>query len=858
LHAKDFGNISDSQAELQANVYRYLGLNFEESLNLYARYVNGEVGIPAPTPEAVKEWYGQFKTDTERAAAADWARGPVAAARTGLPPGAEQTDVGQAILAVTSDPTVQAAMWHGTSGEGGQTGPWGTGPGGPSVGDSGNAVGPWQINFGPANDPNQDGVRERRDGTSISREQAADPATAAQWMLSEYEYAVSTVPPELWQSDPGGALRLAQANAERPEGWHEGLTVEEAVAIYGGRVETGPIAAVGPRGLPGGLPAVPGALELTTEERGFNQAQAKALPLEDLLQYKQETGLSGRTLVESLYALYHNANPGRYPLTSEESTIAEYRAQHPKAEAWTDDDWRYVIANELGLEDIQAAEAAGQTPQAYVAKSVQEFDAFLKKNKLTLQEFQEAEKWISDAEMQDAIGQGINLREYIQARQAGLSYADIQKGHLEGKTPVETLIEVKAQQRQAEVEQAQQKLKAEAAEAMRLFEEAETGKARRMAAASGAPPGQPGRVWRGGGMGSTWFLPGQMPSSEEYALLSSVVGANLARFGRIFGPGVYQTPGGVQAAVERMSPAELAHELTTSDGGAIGLPRPRWAVGPEVGLYTKHWDFNAAMRAERKKARGEPLTPEETALVAEAEWRQKYYQSQEEQKKLPLTPKEQAQQIERGFAENPAYPMSPERRAGLLATTPAPGQPGTAAARGQGAIPAVPAAPLPAGTPTQRLGRSGWGYNTATGQWEYLGMPAAPTTTTPATAVARTAIPQGAQVPGKVNPVTPEPVAARWKYNPATGRWEVPTRAVTPEKVNRVTPEPATVATPAAIDWTKWKPWAQTAAAAATPQPATAEARAYGGLAMMRRGTSKKAPAAAGFRKGKKGGLTGL
>jgi hypothetical protein len=393
---------------------------------------------------------------------------------------------------------------------------------------------------------------------------------------------------------------------------------------------------------------------------------------------------------------------------------------------------------------------------------------------------------------------------------------------------------------------------------MRLFEEAETGKARRMAAASGAPPGQPGRVWRGGGMGSTWFLPGQMPSSEEYALLSSVVGANLARFGRIFGPGVYQTPGGVQAAVERMSPAELAHELTTSDGGAIGLPRPRWAVGPEVGLYTKHWDFNAAMRAERKKARGEPLTPEETALVAEAEWRQKYYQSQEEQKKLPLTPKEQAQQIERGFAENPAYPMSPERRAGLLATTPAPGQPGTAAARGQGAIPAVPAAPLPAGTPTQRLGRSGWGYNTATGQWEYLGMPVAPTTTTPATAVARTAIPQGAQVPGKVNPVTPEPVAARWKYNPATGRWEVPTRAVTPEKVNRVTPEPATVATPAAIDWTKWKPWAQTAAAAATPQPATAEARAYGGLAMMRRGTSKKAPAAAGFRKGKKGGLTGL
>jgi len=69
---------------------------------------------------------------------------------------------------------------------------------------------------------------------------------------------------------------------------------------------------------------------------------------------------------------------------------------------------------------------------------------------------------------------------------------------------------------------------------------------------------------------------------------------------------------------------------------------------------------------------------------------------------------------------------------------------------------------------------------------------------------------------------------------------------------------PAAPATPAPIDWTKWKPWAQTAAAPATPQPATAEARAYGGLAMMRRGTSKKAPAAAGFRKRKASGLTAL
>jgi len=109
---------------------------------------------------------------------------------------------------------------------------------------------------------------------------------------------------------------------------------------------------------------------------------------------------------------------------------------------------------------------------------------------------------------------------------------------------------------------------------------------------------------------------------------------------------------------------------------------------------------------------------------------------------------------------------------------PTPGLPRAAAA----AVP-PPAAP-PAGAPTQPLGRSGWGYNEATGRWEYLGMPYAPPAAPapPATAGALATIPQG----------TPPQAGGGggWKYNPTTGQWEVVTRQVTPEKVNLVTPEP--------------------------------------------------------------------
>jgi hypothetical protein len=204
-----------------ARAWEYVGFTFEESLNAYSRWMRSEAGVPAPTGEAIKAWIDE----TNAREIPYYVAAPTPP--TGLPAGAEQTEVGQAILGVTDDPAVQAAMWAGAGNEGGQQGPWGTQPGGNHVGGAGE-VGPWQIH--PIHFQN------------IAPEAAADPNSAALYMLPRYQDAVKSVPAEVWQSDPGGALTLAIANAERPQGWHEGLTVEEAVSIYGGRPDTGPIA----------------------------------------------------------------------------------------------------------------------------------------------------------------------------------------------------------------------------------------------------------------------------------------------------------------------------------------------------------------------------------------------------------------------------------------------------------------------------------------------------------------------------------------------------------------------------------------------------------------------------------------
>ncbi len=248
---------------------------FFESLGVYAAYILGAPGVMSPSdaevwatpPRTIAEVERQGEIDKLRrraglppvggppaAPSAPGAEGGPAPPAEGAPERAamgfrisweeaKDTAVGRAIASITDDPRIRQAMLEGALREGVTLeGPWGTDASGAHVGDDGDAVGPWQVNFGPVNDPNQDGVRERGDGTNISREQAADPRKAAAWMLSEYELAVKRVDqqyPGLWESDPQAATTLAIFHAERPQGYPSGgnwqaATPEMAASVYGG------------------------------------------------------------------------------------------------------------------------------------------------------------------------------------------------------------------------------------------------------------------------------------------------------------------------------------------------------------------------------------------------------------------------------------------------------------------------------------------------------------------------------------------------------------------------------------------------------------------------------------------------
>lgn len=279
--AQGVDTIGESEADRARAYMGVFDLTFPEALTLFARWQQeaalGATIIPAPAQARRLAAGTNLLPPPVRQVIQDWAReAPRRAAGGVVPPpglsaGALATPVGQAIAAVTDDPTVQAAMWAGAGLEGSQEGPWGTEPGGAHVGGDGE-VGPWQIHpihFG-----------------AIAVEAAADPNSAALYMLPRYEDAVKSVPAELWETDPNAALALAIANAERPAGWHEGLTAEEASAIYGGtgRVrgaatgaaagEPTTIQGVLARGLPGADIAVTDADRIAVFNAGLDLSDA--------------------------------------------------------------------------------------------------------------------------------------------------------------------------------------------------------------------------------------------------------------------------------------------------------------------------------------------------------------------------------------------------------------------------------------------------------------------------------------------------------------------------------------------------------------------------------------------------------
>lgn len=107
-----------------------------------------------------------------------------------------------AIQQTSQDLRVQLAMIFGSMEEGGFTGPWGTTPAGPSVGDYGHSYGPFQLNL-----PYHPGV---------TPQQAADPYFAAGFMRNAYTNAVNAIPDSLWKSNPALATEEAAVAAERP------------------------------------------------------------------------------------------------------------------------------------------------------------------------------------------------------------------------------------------------------------------------------------------------------------------------------------------------------------------------------------------------------------------------------------------------------------------------------------------------------------------------------------------------------------------------------------------------------------------------------------------------------------------
>jgi hypothetical protein len=386
--AKEAGRNTISRSDAaKALAYQSLGYSFEESLNLYSNWIAGVPNVPAPTPEAIMAWGQEQRAFTESqqpptptpgllGVAGNIVQGigtALAPSATGLPSGAEGSPVGQAILAVTSDPRVQAAMWHAVGSEGGYDGPWGSAPGGLHVGGAGE-VGPWQIHpihFG-----------------DISPEAGADPNAAALYMMPEFQEQVDLLTkenPGIWQSDPGGAIAFVVARSERPKAWGDSAkTLEDAVAIYG-RPETGPLA--GGTGRAGGLgtaatggyvPPPTGAAEIDTWTRAINNSLPQPFSEGKMKQGMTDSGLTGEGLIRWMARTYG------VPLTAADEQMMKMAATlKGQADYLTPEDWAFVADYGLAIEDLAQIAVGQQKPSDWWKGRMAQVDTFLKARNLS-------------------------------------------------------------------------------------------------------------------------------------------------------------------------------------------------------------------------------------------------------------------------------------------------------------------------------------------------------------------------------------------------------------------------------------------------------------------------------------------
>ena len=353
-------SITETEAAM-ARAYEYLGVTFEEALNVYYKWREGWQGVPGPFAEELRQWHeasqatGELEGEIERIRT----RGGLEPAIRGLnlPPEVMQLPLIQAIMAATDDPRVQLSMIVGAMVEGGGLeGPWGRG-------DAGAAAGPYQIH-------------------GLPPEQAEDAARAVQFMMNEhvggqatYPVAVAAIPDEMWQTDPIGVALLATANAERVGGWHEGLTVEEAVNIYGGRErvqakfsEAGAVApsSVAGGGLPTGYPQAPAATGV-----------ARALRPEEYDAWVRLNAATGITQDAFTEATDKGMDPAVYWADIQRGAAVE-DVRPLVGDAWSEQEITDAVGLGLTEADIRTALAAGQKPMQWWQAQMNEAEARIK------------------------------------------------------------------------------------------------------------------------------------------------------------------------------------------------------------------------------------------------------------------------------------------------------------------------------------------------------------------------------------------------------------------------------------------------------------------------------------------------
>ncbi len=402
--------LTDFEAE-QAQKYAGVGLSFDQQLNAMWHYINGDGDV---SPDAAASLATARTDPGEMQGEIDKLRRqaglpPAAAPGLNLPPEVMQLPLVQAIMAATNDPRVQLSLIAGAMVEGGGlAGPWGRG-------DAGAAAGPYQIH-------------------GLPPAQAEDVTRAVQFMMNEhvgglatFPVAVAAIPDEMWQSDPLGAALLATANAERVGGWHEGLTVEEAVTIYGGRervqakfTEAGVVAPT----------SVAGAGALPT---GYPQGEAASL-----------------TLSPAEYADWANLN-AIYGVTESVYKAAKYY-NRDALEYWF----------ELQYEELNRDLATGGITGEDFALAVEAMQQY----HLTAAEIRDAAQLgvtydeygraiaagYTAGDVRTAVQLDMPISEYLWVRDQGVSNEDLRTGRQQGFSPAEVVLQFKVDSRLAEAD----------------------------------------------------------------------------------------------------------------------------------------------------------------------------------------------------------------------------------------------------------------------------------------------------------------------------------------------------------------------------------------------------------------------